>query len=244
MLLRLQRQDEPPTGSTSSPTLNVAATWVGTGALGPGRRSVVWVQGCPFRCVGCISPEWIPQRTARLVEPAGLVDELLADSTVTGLTFSGGEPMVQAGGLAEVARLARQARDVSLICFTGFRLEQLLARPPGPGVPRLLEQVDVLIDGPYVAARNDGRGLRGSSNQRIHHLTDRLAASDYDFAGRPRTVEIGTTDREALLIGVPPPDLVAAFDLAVDRVRRRPLAMPPAEPGAAAGIAPVGRSAR
>jgi anaerobic ribonucleoside-triphosphate reductase activating protein len=30
-------------------------------ALGPGRRAVIWVQGCASRCAGCIAPEaWDP----------------------------------------------------------------------------------------------------------------------------------------------------------------------------------------
>ncbi|MCM2430832.1 4Fe-4S single cluster domain-containing protein [Streptomyces sp. RKAG337] len=201
--------------------LNVAATRVGTEALGPGVRSVLWVQGCPFDCAGCMSPDWIPFHEARRATPWELAAELLADPRVTGLTFSGGEPMEQAAGLAEVVRLAREVRDVSLICFTGYRLPALRARPPSPGVPDLLAAVDVLIDGRYVAALDDGRGLRGSSNQRVHHLTGRLAGQGYDFGDRPRTAEIAVTGREALLIGVPPPGLLAAFDTAVDSVRGR-----------------------
>ncbi|MFF4353627.1 4Fe-4S single cluster domain-containing protein [Streptomyces sp. NPDC001530] len=201
--------------------LNVAATWTGTTALGPGRRSVVWVQGCPFHCRGCMSPDWIPMRRARLVAPADLVPELLGDPAVGGLTFSGGEPMFQAAGLAELARLARTVRDISVICFTGHRLEALRSRPPAPGVARLLEEVDVLIDGLYVAGLDDGRGLRGSSNQRVHHLTDRLTSYGYDFDSRPRSADIAVDGQNALLIGVPPTGLIAAFDAAVDSVRAR-----------------------
>ncbi|QQM40184.1 4Fe-4S single cluster domain-containing protein [Streptomyces liliifuscus] len=196
--------------------LNVAATHVGTEALGPGVRSVVWVQGCPFRCAGCIAPDWIPDRPARRAEPAELAEELLADPRVTGLTLSGGEPMQQAAGLAELVGRARSTRDVSVICFTGHRLERLRTRPPTTGVPELLAAVDVLIDGVYVAALDDGRGLRGSSNQRIHHLTGRLANCGYDFAGRPRTAEIAVDGPQALLIGVPPTGLLDVFDTAVD----------------------------
>jgi anaerobic ribonucleoside-triphosphate reductase activating protein len=108
-----------------------------------------------------------------------------------------------------------------VICFTGYRLERLRARPPSPGVPGLLAAVDVLIDGLYVAPLDDGRGLRGSSNQRIHHLTRRLADCGYDFGHRPRTAEIAVSGPEALLIGVPPKGLLAAFDAAVDAVRAR-----------------------
>jgi anaerobic ribonucleoside-triphosphate reductase activating protein len=201
--------------------LNVAATRVGTEALGPGVRSALWVQGCPFHCAGCMATDWIPFRPARRAQPQELAEELLADPRVEGLTFSGGEPMAQAAGLAEVARLAREIRDVSVICFTGYRLERLRTRPPSPGVPALLREVDVLIDGLYVTALDDGRGLRGSSNQRVHHLTGRHAEGGYDFAGRPRTAEIAVTGPEALLIGVPPKGLLDAFDSAVDTVRAR-----------------------
>ncbi|WP_327432463.1 4Fe-4S single cluster domain-containing protein [Streptomyces sp. NBC_01236] len=206
---------------TAQPLLNVAATHVGTRALGPGVRSVVWVQGCPFHCAGCVSPEWIPDRPARQAGPGELAAELLADPRVTGLTLSGGEPMQQAAGLAALVRQAREIRDVSVICFTGHRLERLLARPPSEGVPDLLAVVDVLIDGLYVAGLNDGRGLRGSTNQRIHHLTRRLADSGYDFAHRVRDAEIAVNGPEALLIGVAPRGFPAVFETAVDMVRAR-----------------------
>jgi anaerobic ribonucleoside-triphosphate reductase activating protein len=197
--------------SNSVPTVNVAATCLATRALGPGLRAAIWVQGCPFSCPGCLALDWIPFRAARPLAPTALAAELLSDPAVTGLTFSGGEPMAQAAGLAEVARLARRERPLSLICFTGFRLERLRSHPPGPGVGDLLGEVDVLIDGPYVAARNDGRGLRGSSNQRVHFLTGRLREAGYDFHGRPRQAEIRLGRSERFLVGVPPPGLTNAL---------------------------------
>ncbi|RSN48583.1 radical SAM protein [Actinomadura sp. WAC 06369] len=192
--------------------LNVAETCVGTRALGPGTRSAVWVQGCPFRCPGCLAPEWIPDRPARRVSPADLAAELLADPAVTGLTFSGGEPMAQAAGLAEAARAARAVRpELTLICFTGYRLERLRDRPPGPGVAELLAAADVLIDGLYVAGRNDDRGLRGSANQRVHHLTGRLREHAAALADGPRRVEVRVRDRAALYVGVPSRAIAAAY---------------------------------
>ncbi|MBA8949882.1 4Fe-4S single cluster domain-containing protein [Actinomadura namibiensis] len=183
---------------------------MGTHALGPGRRSVVWVQGCPFHCAGCLAPEWIPDVPARRVAPVDLAAELLADPAVTGLTFSGGEPMEQAAGLAETARLARRARpDLTLVCFTGHRLERLRDRPPNPGVPALLAAADVLIDGLYVAVRDDDRGLRGSANQRVHHLTDRLR--HVDLTGGPRRIEVRMRGAEALFVGVPSRAMAALY---------------------------------
>jgi anaerobic ribonucleoside-triphosphate reductase activating protein len=200
--------------------VNVAETCVGTRALGPGIRSVVWVQGCPLHCAGCIAPEWIPQREARLVTPWDLAAELLADTRVSGLTLSGGEPMLQATPLAAMVRSSRRQRDVTVICYSGFTLGELRERPPAPGVAGLLEQTDVLIDGGYVAAANDGRGLRGSSNQVVHHLTGRLADADDAFVRGPRTAEIRVRDRSLLLVGVPPPGLARDVDLAARQARQ------------------------
>jgi anaerobic ribonucleoside-triphosphate reductase activating protein len=146
------------------------------------------------------------------VGPAYLAAELLAHPGVTGFTFSGGEPMAQAAGLAAVIEIARRERDLTLICFTGYRLAELRDRPPGPGVAQLLEQTDVLIDGRYVAAKNDDRGMRGSSNQRVHMLTSRLAYAAEELDAGPRRAEIRLRDRSALLVGVPEQQVAKAFD--------------------------------
>jgi anaerobic ribonucleoside-triphosphate reductase activating protein len=197
--------------------LNIAAVTSATRALGPGVRSALWVQGCPFRCPGCIAPEWVLDEPARLATPEELVDELLADPSVTGITFSGGEPMLQAAGLAEVVRLARQVRDVDVICFSGYQLEDLRSQPPNHAVSTFLSQIDVLIDGPYIAALNDNQGLRGSSNQRIHYLTPRLIT--YFLEEAPRRAEINIKDGQAFLVGVPPKGMGQAFSVAMHEVQ-------------------------
>lgn len=200
--------------------VQVAEICVGTRALGPGLRSVVWVQGCPFDCQGCIAPDWIPVRQARAVTPDNLAAELVADPEVTGLTFSGGEPMIQAAALAAVIRSARTKRDLSLICFTGYTLAALLRKPPTRGVGDLLAQTDVLIDGKYVATRNDNRGLRGSDNQRVHMLTGRLAECAADLAVGPRRTEIRLRSGSAMLVGVPSRVAASAFEMVTSGSRR------------------------
>ncbi len=193
--------------------LNIAAICSSTCSLGPEKRAAVWVQGCPFRCPGCIAPNWVDIKPARLVRPEALVQEIMVEPGLQGLTFSGGEPMLQAAGLARLARLAREQRDLDIICFTGFSLPALLQSPPGPGVLELLDLVDVLIDGPYIERLNNNLGLRGSSNQGIHHITDRLRG--YDFLTSPRKAEIRLTHDEMMLVGVPPDRLREAYRQAV-----------------------------
>jgi len=188
--------------------LNIAAMVNCTQALGPGTRAVVWVQGCPLNCRGCLAPNWIPFIAATSMTPDQILERLDLDA-ITGLTFSGGEPMEQAAGLTALVRLARQKKDLDLICFTGYRYDRLLKDPPNTGVPELLAEVDVLIDGPFIQSLNDSVGLRGSSNQRVIHLTSRL--KEYDLESNTRKVEIRVTDGELRFIGVPTPGILSAM---------------------------------
>ena len=81
------------------------------------------------------------------------------------VTFSGGDPMFQAEGFAELAEAIRKETDKTIWCWSGFTFENLLRKP---AQRRLLELVDVLVDGPYVEKlRDTDLVFRGSSNQRI-----------------------------------------------------------------------------
>lgn len=199
------------------PLLNVAEVCPATRALGPGLRAVVWVQGCPFHCPGCIAEGWTKFTLNQLASPEEIAAGVLANPDVTGLTFSGGEPMLQAAGLAEVYRQARKQRDLTLIVYSGYTLEKLKNAPPGSGIERLLSLTDVLIDGLYINALNDNRGLRGSQNQHIHHLTNRL--DGFDFETGTRRLEVQVKDGSALIVGVPPRQVPAHLDLAFRRVQ-------------------------
>jgi anaerobic ribonucleoside-triphosphate reductase activating protein len=189
--------------------LNIAAIAGYTKALGPGTRAAIWVQGCPLNCRGCLAPDWIPFVPATSMTPEQILARLDLEG-ISGMTFSGGEPMSQAGGLAALARLARQRKDLDLICFTGYRHERLLKDPPNAGVAELLAEVDVLIDGPFVQSLHDSMGLRGSSNQRVIHLTPRL--KDYDLESTPRKIEVSVADGELAFIGIPTPGILAALE--------------------------------
>jgi anaerobic ribonucleoside-triphosphate reductase activating protein len=196
--------------TSSGPVLNIASTASGVRTLGPGVRSVVWVQGCPIHCNGCIAPDWIPFRPNQLLTPAEVARLLLSDPTLNGITISGGEPMMQAAGLAEMLKICRQIREIDVICFTGYRLEKLLTGKEFYGVTDLLDQVDVLIDGPYLSNQNDNIGLRGSKNQRFHHLTDRLAW--FDFEQAPRSMDVQISPEGLILAGIPTREFAKSLD--------------------------------
>ena len=80
------------------------------------------------------------------------------------VTFSGGDPMYQAAGFAELARAIHQQTNKDIWCFTGFTFESLIQEDQR----ELLENIDVLVDGPFIERLKDPDLLfRGSSNQRI-----------------------------------------------------------------------------
>ena len=87
---------------------------------------------------------------------------------VFGITFSGGEPFLQPEALADLAE-AVHARGKDVMVYSGFTFEQLLEQEgQDPAVCRLLEQADILVDGPYVESRrNLELEFRGSDNQRL-----------------------------------------------------------------------------
>ena len=200
--------------------INVAEICPATRSLGPGLRSVLWVQGCPFHCEGCIAKDWTELKENKLLSVPDIVDMLLLNPDVTGITFSGGEPMLQAKSLLEVARLAKKRRQLNIICFTGYQMEHLKTRPPNLSVKEFMQIIDVLIDGQYIRALNDNRGLRGSSNQRIHYLSGEL--NDFDFDNQIRTNEIQILDGQALLVGVPPKQILLAFETALANLDKTP----------------------
>ena len=121
-------------------------------------------------------------------------------SGTEGLTISGGEPFLQAPALAKLIRQVRRQRDVGVIVYTGYRYEEL---PGLPGGEDLLAQIDLLIDGEYIKALDDHRGLRGSSNQRVIPLTDRYRNLAESYCIQPREQEVFFHGAEVHEVGLP-----------------------------------------
>lgn len=139
---------------------------------GPGFRACLWVQGCSLACPGCAVKSSWPKRGGTWKGVDELADRILKEQGLEGVTFVGGEPFDQALALSELAQKLRYS-GLSVITFTGYRLEDLEARGQ-KDVMDLLSLSDILIDGPYQRDKPEKmRPWIGSSNQRIHFLTER-----------------------------------------------------------------------
>ncbi len=142
---------------------------------GDGIRLTIFVQGCQRHCPGCQNPETQPLEGGRLTDTDALLAKAAANPLLTGLTFSGGEPMLQPLPLTELARAAH-ARHLDVWCYTGFTLEELTARHDAD-IDALLAQIDVLVDGDYREAERDlTLHFRGSRNQRVIDMNQTRAA--------------------------------------------------------------------
>jgi anaerobic ribonucleoside-triphosphate reductase activating protein len=136
---------------------------------GPGCRAVIWVQGCLRECPGCFNTESWSFEINQLVSVDSLAEKILSNPRNQGVTFSGGEPFWQAAALANLARKVK-AGGLNVMSFSGFTLEQLQSEYAPAGSQKLLDQLDILIDGPYVQslALNSPDSPVSSSNQRAH----------------------------------------------------------------------------
>ena len=134
--------------------------------LGPGERVGIWVTGCSHNCPGCMSPELQAYESGNQLEPERIV-ELIQKVRIDGVTISGGEPFDQPRQLHRLVKLLCEQVTDDIVIYTGYTLQQLRQRQC-PDTDGVLAAIAVLIDGRYVEQLDDGKGLRGSSNQCIH----------------------------------------------------------------------------
>ena len=135
-----------------------------TSVDGPGFRTAIYCAGCSHQCEGCHNPQsWNINHGTMMT-----VDEIMAtivSDPFANVTFSGGDPMFQSEAFTELAKAIKTQTKKDIWCYTGFTFESLLKNTMRRA---LLEQINVLVDGPFVQSlRDETLPFRGSSNQRL-----------------------------------------------------------------------------
>jgi anaerobic ribonucleoside-triphosphate reductase activating protein len=139
---------------------------------GPGVRYTVFTQGCRRNCKGCHNPSTHDEKGGYLIEAQTILTQFDENPLLAGITFSGGEPFLQAEPLAYLAEQIK-ARGKNVFTYSGYTFEELLRLIKtdavlGPAMQSLLFFTDTLVDGPYIEAQRDLTLLfRGSFNQRL-----------------------------------------------------------------------------
>ena len=140
---------------------------------GDGLRVVLWTSGCTHHCDECQNPvTWNPENGLVFgeKEKQELFEEL-EKSYVSGITFSGGDPLHCANEAAVLA-LAKEIRarfpHKTIWLYTGYLWDYVKNR-------EIVNYLDVLVDGPYVKQLRDTKlHWRGCANQRVIEVKETL----------------------------------------------------------------------
>jgi anaerobic ribonucleoside-triphosphate reductase activating protein len=179
--------------------LSIGRTLYPVNTLGPGNRYVIWVQGCPFSCKGCCSPDYIPFNMSRKILVDDLVNDIVSQDDIEGVTLSGGEPFAQPGALSLLIKKVKAQRpDLNFISFTGYSFEALTSKPQ----KELLNSLDLVITELFVEELNSEYGLRGSDNQQFIFLTDRLEPFREGIINGKKITETFILNEQVVQVGV------------------------------------------
>ena len=138
---------------------------------GEGVRTVVWTQGCPHHCPGCHNASTWDFNDGALIDVEDVITELKKIKNQDGITLSGGDPVCQAEACYEISKAAH-SMGLNVWCYTGFTYEQMLLNPKAR---KLLEQIDVLVDGKFeLTEKSYDVIFRGSKNQRLIDVPESL----------------------------------------------------------------------
>lgn len=108
---------------------------------GPGIRNIVFLQGCSLRCAYCHNPDTWSMDSEIEIEPKELMKKIIKFKpyfirSKGGVTFSGGEPLMQPEFLIEILKLCKQNKIHTAIDTAGFGIGSYL---------EILENVDLVI---------------------------------------------------------------------------------------------------
>ena len=135
---------------------------------GPGMRRVFFAQGCRHNCKGCFNPDTHDFNGGESCNMDELIQAVLENPMLRGVTFSGGDPWEQAEKFAYMAKVFKN-NNLNVWCYTGYTYEYILEyQTEIQGWNELLNNIDVLVDGRFEEENmQEGLKFRGSSNQRI-----------------------------------------------------------------------------
>lgn len=149
---------------------------------GDGLRVVLWVAGCAHACPGCHNPvTWDPEGGLPFDEAARQeIYEELEKDYVSGITFSGGDPLHPAN-MQGVTELARQIRsdfpDKTIWLYTGSTWDEVRDL-------EVIRYVDVLVDGPFREDEKDSAlHWKGSANQQVIDVQKTLKTGEVVLHG-------------------------------------------------------------
>jgi anaerobic ribonucleoside-triphosphate reductase activating protein len=140
---------------------------------GPGKRFVIWFQGCTIQCKGCFNSKFWDVNGGEFMEVEkifGLILNAHKNEKIEGVTFTGGEPLDQAKNIIPLARKIKSI-NLTIVCYTGYLFGEIINGIVPFGY-ELLKYVDILIDGKFIEEEKAPLLWRGSRNQKVYFLSN------------------------------------------------------------------------
>lgn len=144
---------------------------------GDGLRVVLWVAGCSHCCKECHNPiTWDPDGGLLFDDVAKQeIFEQLEQDYISGITFSGGDPLHSANRLDVrnfMAEIREKYPNKSIWLYTGYEWKDIWHYP-------MMRYVDVVVDGEFKVDLKDANLLwKGSSNQKVINVQETLKKTD------------------------------------------------------------------
>lgn len=170
--------------------------------LGPGKRFVIWYQGCFKNCRNCINQDGRKLEGGIFYSNNELFELIMNEKELTGVTLSGGEPFIQFDEVFGLIKVIKENTDLDIIIYTGYKLNDLIKKYGN----EFCEYIDILIDGEYIEELDHGEELRGSSNQKIHFLSNKYKKAVLKLEeSQKREIQFDILgNNELFMIGIPP----------------------------------------
>jgi anaerobic ribonucleoside-triphosphate reductase activating protein len=132
-------------------------------AQGPGVRYTIWTQGCSIQCPKCSNIDTWDFEKGSIYSVNDLEKDILSTRGIDGITLTGGEPLDQYNAVLNLCE--KLFGKICIFLITGY--DHLK-----PQYFRLVNIVDIICLGPYEADKVCRDDWKGSSNQRVHYLTN------------------------------------------------------------------------
>lgn len=167
--------------------------------LGIGKRVGIWFQGCSIRCKGCMSQYTWEFNKAYERNLETVLNELTLFNTDK-ITISGGEPFDQPEGLKELLKGLKERNFNDILVYSGYDFEFLQEK-----YSDIIKYIDVLITGKFEEGKETDKIWKGSENQEMYILNDKLKETYTEYMKEKKKKELQMVEigDEIYIIGIP-----------------------------------------
>jgi len=172
---------------------------------GPGKRFVVWLQGCEKECPGCFSTDTWDKNGGYEIEVNDLIDEIPND--IEGIAITGGEPLLQMEALkCFLFNYNVREPNKSIVLFSGFTYGVVRSADS-----HIVKYIHLLIAGPLYQNETNlaYKKWKGSNNQTLHYFSNKI---DYNILNEtPYEIHIAADGQSKLMTGFPDEAAIKKF---------------------------------